>query len=92
MCNRVRVCYAPSFFELDKDLSGYISVDEVTAVPGLAEQITEVDAIADGKINPEEYPSMTQNAPPPFLPTLTRTRTDLSLRLNRRQYPVYRSR
>lgn len=56
----------PSFSEVDKDDSGYISIDEAPAVPGLSEQITEVDENADGKISRGEYEGMGQTRPPGF--------------------------
>lgn len=56
----------PSFSEVDKDNSGFISIDEAAAAPGLTEQITEVDENADGKISREEYEGMRLRMPPAF--------------------------
>jgi hypothetical protein len=53
----------PAFSDVDKDKNGYISADESVGVPGLSEQLTQLDRNSDGKISKTEYEALTSGTP-----------------------------
>ena len=53
----------PTFLEVDKDKSGYITIDESMVVPNLAQDLPRLDKDEDGKLSEEEYEALSGVVP-----------------------------